>query len=123
MNPLAFLYCIKADGTPGERWTLDEKPLVVGRGETADAHVDDPAMSRGHFLIVREGNAFFLADLDSQNGTWVANKKMRGCKLSSGQVIRAGQSLFYFSDHEIGLAFPEMLLAGIQKAPMAVTPA
>jgi pSer/pThr/pTyr-binding forkhead associated (FHA) protein len=108
MSPAAFLYCIQPDGTPGERWTVSEKPLVVGRGETAEAFVDDPSLSRGHFLVVREASQFVLADLDSQNGTWVDGKRVRGCKLASGQMIRAGQSLFYFSEHEFGLVPPRI---------------
>ncbi len=75
--------------------------MVVGRGETADAFVADNALSRGHFLIVREGGQFFVVDLDSQNGTSVNGKRKSGCKLSPDDVIEAGQSRFLFSKERL----------------------
>ena len=35
---MAYLYRIRADGTEIERWELGEAPLVMGRGEPADAY-------------------------------------------------------------------------------------
>ncbi len=123
MSPVAFLYHVNSDGTAGEHWTVTDDPLVVGRGDTADAPVNDPSLSRGHFLLVREAKAFILVDLDSQNGTWVGDKRMRGCKLSSGQVIRAGQSLFYFSEHELEAGLPKLELPMGTMAASAPVPA
>ncbi len=121
MSPVAFLYRINSDGMAGEHWPITEQPLVVGRGDTADAPVNDPSLSRGHFMLVREANAFVLVDLDSQNGTWVADKKIRGCKLSSGQIIRAGQSLFYFSEQELEAGLPKLELPVCRSAaPVSV---
>ena len=74
-----------------------DKPLVVGRGETADAFVEDDSLSRSHFLIVREAESFLLIDLHSRNGTWVNDKKISAHKLQPNEVIRAGESAFFFS--------------------------
>src|SRR5438132_1490135 len=94
---MAFLYHIKGQGSPPGRWEFNDKPMVVGRGEFADAQVQDETLSNSHFLIVREGADFFLVDLDSRNGTWVNGERVSGHKLHPNEVIMAGQSLFYFS--------------------------
>ena len=95
---MAFLYQVRSDGTRIRHWELGADPLVVGRGDIADACVEDDALSWGHFLITREGDGFCLIDLRSSNGTCVDGKRILASKLHSGQTIAAGSSLFYFSD-------------------------
>ena len=94
---MALLYQIRADGTQVDHWEVGTKPLVVGRGECADAFVDDDALSRSHFLVVAEGVEFYLIDLNSSNGTWVDDKRVSARKLRSKEIIMAGESLFCFS--------------------------
>lgn len=49
----------------GARWR-------IGRGENAQIVLDyDPYTSSDHCEIVRRGDAFFVVDLASRNGTWV----------------------------------------------------
>ncbi len=95
---MAILYQIQADGTRVEHWELGTRPLVVGRGEFADAFVDDDALSRSHFLITNEGIEFCLIDLHSRNGTWVNGERVSAHKLHPHEIITAGDSMFYFSD-------------------------
>lgn len=95
---MAFLYKIQADGAPAECWELGDKPMVVGRSEAVDASVDDDALSRGHFLIMRDGADFFIVDLDSHNGTWVNGRRVSTHKLGPDDLINAGGSLFCFAD-------------------------
>jgi pSer/pThr/pTyr-binding forkhead associated (FHA) protein len=77
---------------------LGTRPLVVGRGEFADAFVEDDALSRSHFLVTNEGTEFCLIDLHSRNGTWVNGERVSAHKLQSHEIITAGDSMFYFSD-------------------------
>ena len=95
---MPFLYHIRSDGSPGECWELGADPIVLGRGERADARIEDDALSRSHFLITREGAGFHLVDLKSSNGTWINNKRTSAHKLHPGDIIMAGESWFYFSD-------------------------
>ena len=94
---MSFLYQIKSDGSQAECWKIGEKPLVFGRGESADAFVEDDSLSRSHFLVVREGSEFLVIDLHSSNGTWVNGKRIAAHKLQSAEIIRAGASAFFFS--------------------------
>jgi pSer/pThr/pTyr-binding forkhead associated (FHA) protein len=98
---MAFLYEIREDGLPGSCWPLEANSLVVGRGEVADIPVNDASLSRAHFLLVRKAQGFFVIDLKSENGTWIEGRRVNGQRLVPGQVIRAGQSLFYFSDQPL----------------------
>ena len=43
----------------------------------ADVIVDDASLSRIHFTISRDGAAFVLTDMSSQNGTWVDGTPLR----------------------------------------------
>ena len=95
---MACLYQIQADGSLGQCWELGHKPLVIGRDDCADVCVEDDALSRSHFLVVRQGVDFFVADMNSINGTWVDGEQISARKLHPHDVIMAGRSLFYFSD-------------------------
>ena len=58
---------------PGTSFELDiePRPLVLGRGQTADVHVPSPQLARAHLqLAVAEGD-IEVTDLGSTNGTWL----------------------------------------------------
>lgn len=93
---LGYLCRISSEGTPIECWTLESKPLVVGRGETVDAFVDDDSLSRSHFMIDRNGPDFILVDLSSSNGTIVNGEKVAAHHLNPLDLIEAGESRFCF---------------------------
>jgi pSer/pThr/pTyr-binding forkhead associated (FHA) protein len=105
------LYYLNFDGVPGESWEISDRPLVVGRGETADGVVADASLSRSHFMVVQEGGHDLLVDLESRNGTAVDGEPVAGRRLAHGAMIRAGNSLFYYSqeaslEHLPGLTLP-----------------
>ena len=95
---MAFLYQVRADGSVVKHWALGQKPMVVGRGDHADACVEDNTLSGSHFLILSQGADFFAMDLRSSNGTSVSGSRILSHKLQPGEVIQAGQSQFCFTD-------------------------
>ena len=95
---MASLCLLDENGTLAERWELGAKPMTVGRGAAADVIVDDPALSRLHFLIERTGHDFMLKDLHSQNGTWVDGQLARLTKLHHHDCILAGRTVFLFKE-------------------------
>ena len=114
---MALLYQIQPDGTRVKHWELSGRPFVVGRGDCADAFVEDDALSQSHFLITSEGTAFCLIDLKSRNGTWIRNERVSAHKLQPHDVILAGTSLFYFSDVPVtAFILPGLLPAGASDA-------
>jgi pSer/pThr/pTyr-binding forkhead associated (FHA) protein len=97
---MATLCLLSDNGELAERWEIGERPVAVGRDESADVKVADAALSRRHFMILREDGSYVLKDLDSENGTWVDGQSARkkGLKLQPCDCILAGRSLFVFSD-------------------------
>jgi len=91
-----------SDGSAVKQWKLGEKPLTVGRGDKADAKIDDKEMSRLHFTISRQGNGHVLRDCNSINGTRVNGKRVESeTLLQPNDQIRAGKTDFVF---ELGVS-------------------
>jgi len=61
----------------GQRWTIRDDELVIGRGGECDLVLPERQVSREHIRIFREGNLYYLRDLDSKNGTWVNGKQVK----------------------------------------------
>ncbi|HUI05599.1 MAG TPA: FHA domain-containing protein [Verrucomicrobiae bacterium] len=93
---MAFLYQIRADGMVIEHREIGDEPVVVGRGHGADLEVDDRRLSRAHFVVAREGDAFIVRDLNSTNGTWVHGRRVSAVLLKPHDHIGAGRTRFLF---------------------------
>lgn len=113
---MGILYQIDMEGVPVMGWDLRDRPLVVGRGEFAEARVDDDSLSRTHFMILREASAFYVVDLESQNGTFLNGEPVSGRKLEHGGIIRAGKSLFFFAAQRVETEAPSLMLPTANRA-------
>jgi pSer/pThr/pTyr-binding forkhead associated (FHA) protein len=96
---MAVLCLLGEDGSKVQRWEVGEKPIAIGRDDSADVAIPDDALSRRHFMIWREEDAYLIKDLDSQNGTWVDGQRAQNTKLRQNDCILAGRTLFLFSQH------------------------
>lgn len=113
---MAFLYRIDdVEGGLSECWALRDRPLVVGRGEAANVRVTDDSLSRSHFMVAEQGGRVVLIDLQSRNGTWINGDRVSGQKLLSGELIRAGKTLFYFSRERV----PSISASTVAFAPLS----
>ena len=85
-----FLAQVK-DGSVSRRFHLESSHTVVGRGG-ADVELDDPQLSRKHFLIeIMSPTYVQISDLASRNGTYVNEVALQAVRrLSPGDIIRAG---------------------------------
>jgi serine/threonine-protein kinase len=86
--------------------------VLVGRLQTCSLVLTDYLVSRQHFQIVRQGDQFFITDLNSHNGTFVNGGKIepqQSMELKPGSTIRAGETLFSFL---AGSQSPEGALSG-----------
>jgi two-component system, NtrC family, sensor kinase len=95
---MPYLYQIRGDGEEVEHWEIGDKPVVVGRGPRADVRIEDERLSREHFAVSREANAFVVCDLNSRNGTWVEGQRVSRSELRSSDTIRAGRTRFLFKE-------------------------
>lgn len=73
----------------GRSFTLSKEHAVIGR-KGADIALNDPEVSRHHCLLeIREGFAN-LKDLDSTNGTFFEEERVRAAMLQNGSEFRVG---------------------------------
>jgi pSer/pThr/pTyr-binding forkhead associated (FHA) protein/tetratricopeptide (TPR) repeat protein len=70
--------------------------LSMGRAEQRDVVLPDPAASRSHAEIVKQGETWLLKDFGSVNGTFVNSKRVREQVLADGDKIRIGATEFRF---------------------------
>src|SRR6516162_739658 len=69
--------------------------FIVGRSRFVHCPMpEDGALSRDHFMIEINPPMCELRDLGSTNGTFVNNHRVERGRLSSGDLIAAGQSVF-----------------------------
>lgn len=81
----------------GRRIPLPLGDLTIGRGDEADVVVDDPSLSRAHFVLRTGPSAVTVTDAGSRNGTWLG-----AVRLAEGEWrpvdrqarLRAGRSSF-----------------------------
>jgi hypothetical protein len=79
--------------------TLDvSRRLLVGRGAHCDVHVIDEKTSREHCAFEPDGDALFVADLGSRNGTWVNGARITArTRLAAEDTVGVGETLVLVS--------------------------
>lgn len=80
----------------GQRYTLDDKPLVVGRGEDCEIRINDHSVSRRHARIEKSPEGFYVADLQSTNGTFINDVPSAMATLKDGDYLRIGNCIYRF---------------------------
>lgn len=80
----------------GSRISVGEDPLLIGRAPECDLELADSTVSRRHAEIVRDGDAWFVRDLGSSNGTKVNGQGVTDQMLRDGDEIRLGAATFRF---------------------------
>lgn len=70
----------------GRSFTLD-KPRLVGRLESSDIRIDDPAFADRHARIELHGDQVVLRDLGSSDGSVVNGERVRDAILSPGDQV------------------------------------
>ena len=78
----------------GRTVELDKLEMIIGRDTSSDLVIDAPGVSRRHARIVRQGDGYFIEDLESSNGTFLNGKRLeRYEELSPDDRIHLGQSV------------------------------
>jgi pSer/pThr/pTyr-binding forkhead associated (FHA) protein len=88
------LIIVKGPGT-GHTFTLGADPVIVGReSPTAKFVIADPAVSRRHAQISRQGDVYEIEDLNSTNGTFINAQRVVGAvPLAPGDLIELGTAV------------------------------
>ena len=74
----------------GSRVAVGEDAVIIGRAPECDIELADATVSRRHAEVVRDGDAWFIRDLGSSNGTKVNGAGVVDQILNDGDDIRLG---------------------------------
>lgn len=69
---------------------IEKKLTTIGRKSDNDIFIDNQAVSGHHAAIKAEGDALFIEDLNSLNGTYLNSQKVSKDQLYHGDVILIG---------------------------------
>ncbi len=78
----------------GQRFTVTEVGLRLGRSSSCEIAISDPALSRNHCLFELREGSLWVTDLASANGTFVDGEPLGADsrQLKVGDVVMAGES-------------------------------
>jgi diguanylate cyclase (GGDEF)-like protein len=78
----------------GQVFALDGTDHVLGRGTDADVWVEDGGVSRRHARVsCRSDGRYFVEDLGSTNGTFIADQRIGVCELRPGERLQLGPNV------------------------------
>jgi Protein of unknown function (DUF3662)/FHA domain len=80
----------------GDRFTLAEHVITIGRRPESNIVLADPNVSRGHAEIRPQGDGFLLVDLGSTNGSKVNGTRVDQHMLRDGDEIQFGNTRMRF---------------------------
>jgi Nif-specific regulatory protein len=84
----------------GSATTLKGMEISIGRDPSNTICVDSSSVSRHHCAISRSEHELLIRDLDSLNGTFVNDVPIKERKLSKGDKIALGDSVFVVVDED-----------------------
>ena len=81
-------------GNKGESASLEDAPLLIGRGNDAAIRLDDDYASTRHARIASSGDQWYVEDLGSTNGTYVGSSRItQATALQLGTQVRIGKTI------------------------------
>ena len=86
-----FVLAITSGPASGEVFRLAKPRVVIGR-KGADIPLNDPEISRHHCLLEVRDKFINLKDLNSTNGTFYEEERVRAAMLQDGSEFRIGES-------------------------------
>ncbi len=97
---------------PAETIELTRLRTTIGRSARSDVCIPDAFASRLHAEIRKEGDAFWLHDLGSANGTrFNGNLISAAVPLTTGNEIQIGETVIRFQDDDSTRSFSQTLFA------------
>lgn len=104
----------------GERLTVPEGTIDLGRSRSAGIIVPDPSLSRIHARIYNVAEGFWIEDLGSTNGTYVLGSRLtEAAHLPIGEKVQFGDIVFILEETPEAIELTQMapLSSGPQDRP------
>ena len=81
----------------GQRHTLGDTAIVIGRSDSNDVAIPDIGVSRKHARIEPAADGVYVTDLVSTNGTYINDHLVKGTEvIRDGDSLRIGNTIFRF---------------------------
>ena len=110
------LLIVKFEGSVLQKVRANGAPITIGRGPDNSIAIDNLAVSNRHAQIKSEQGRLIIEDLDSLNGTFVNNQRVKRAALKSGDVVVVGKHSIYVDETDRDEAPAS---AARQSAPLA----
>ena len=91
--------------TNRREWVFEHGLITVGSLDDNNLVIKDDTVSRYHAQIIQTEDAYIIRDLDSTNGTWINQVRIKEAYLAPGCLLRFGESEFIFQpmDEEVAV--------------------
>jgi diguanylate cyclase (GGDEF)-like protein len=85
----------------GKRIDVGEEPVLIGRSQEADLHIQHRSVSRRHCEVRRAEHGYRIRDLGATNPTRLNDQPIPGAEamLADGDHITVGESILKFISH------------------------
>jgi pSer/pThr/pTyr-binding forkhead associated (FHA) protein/signal transduction histidine kinase len=94
--PVTYWLSMIAGRNAGQRFMVSKNQGTIGRGPSNSIQVLDTEVSRVHLRYNVVGKRLEVSDLESSNGTHVNGNPIQRHKLSAGDVVKIGSTVFEF---------------------------
>jgi hypothetical protein len=95
--PIYWAYLVIKHGLErGKDFKIQKEETLVGRDEENDIILFHPTVSRYHAKIIREGENYFIEDLNSANGTFVNGIRVQRELLNDNDILQFGDIVCVF---------------------------
>jgi pSer/pThr/pTyr-binding forkhead associated (FHA) protein len=93
---MATLVLIYPDAQTGQEFVLAGREVLLGRGENCAVRVQNGCVSRQHARVFNDGDAWVIEDLQSMNGCYVNDMRVKRSVLRDADLLRIGYVIFRF---------------------------
>ena len=110
---------VKGGSLSGKAFPLTRRTIKIGRGPGCDIRPphDYEQVSREHARLAWDGAAFSFQDLDSANGSFIGDRRVKSGSLRNGDTFRLGDLTFQLSIPPGGPEFTDSAAPPPSRAP------
>jgi pSer/pThr/pTyr-binding forkhead associated (FHA) protein len=91
LAPDTAVLIVRSGAQAGDRFTLGDRPIRLGRHPDSEIVLDDITVSRRHATIERTPEGYVVTDAGSLNGTYVNQERIDRAVLHHGDELQVGK--------------------------------